>query len=138
MKYISVVLVGLTLATSASAEEIVYRCELSSHSRTGWVSPLMYIWVDEAEQRAWVVDGIVHKVYEDPIKAKYTQRSSSSFNVSWSVENVPISNNSETLDADFSATVWTSTGRVSTNVYLGGGADSPPQKGSGTCEVQTK
>jgi len=125
---------ALLCLTSAAAAEQAYECKLKAHSRYGWIPPVLLLSYDEKSQTAVVFDGIIKEVMGDPIAARFSRRDKNSIKLQWTVKGVPLSNQRGTLTAQYSAIFRTNTGKITVTVFLSGGTDMTPPRGSGKCK----
>jgi len=65
-------LAGAT-ATQVSAAPVVYICDYTSHSRTGWIPEKALYVIDAAARTAQVYDGYVKHLQDDLIDAAFTR-----------------------------------------------------------------
>ena len=131
-------LTTIALMFSASvlwAKEIPYICELTAHTRFGFIPPKMVIVLDQANGTAYVYDGMIAEVHGGPISAQVTQERQGKYRLNWELEGLEISNNSTT---NTQSTVGFDLGTMKVTLisYVGGFANT--NRGSGKCEILKK
>lgn len=137
MKSIFFALIAIIGLTGMAAADQTYECKLKAHSRYGWIAPVLLLAFDENSKSAVVYDGMIKEVVGEPIPAKFTRRDQKSVKLNWVVRGVPLSNRRQKVTAEYSAILWTNTGRISVTVYLSG-MDMDPPRGTGTCKLVKK
>ena len=117
-----------------TASAAAYKCELKSFSLHGGVPEVMYVWIGTDEGAAGVFDPIIASVQAEPAPARLRQMSANKYELTWSVEDVPMAGNHK-LSFQFTARFNLASGRISLVSYVGGFANE--NKGEGKCEAYT-
>ncbi|MCX7560772.1 hypothetical protein OS190_14440 [Sulfitobacter sp. F26204] len=112
-----------------------YECNVTNRGAGGWIPEKIFIEFKAAEQRASVYDFFINQVHKEPIDVAPEKRGETSYELSWKVRNVKISNEgsgilSHSLILNTAANTYTMKGRLH-------GYDNVI-RGSGTCKVLKK
>ncbi len=132
MRFVLALIAGLGLPAVAMADQL-YKCEMTAHSRYGWIAPVVLLALDDQARSAMVFDGIIKEAMGKPIPARVSRRDAKSLKLTWVVTGIALTNRRARVSAEYSAILRTGTGRLSIRVYLSG-MDMDPPRGTGTCK----
>lgn len=135
MKYrlIGVGALALALLASQAAAEDYYICDVTSHSRLGWIPSRLLLGLSKDRQTGLALDGYIKNFSDVPILVDVTQRNASSYQFNWRLNDLPIDNRRNTIDAEFRAILNLKNLRV-TIQSIPSGIDQDPPRGSGRCK----
>lgn len=125
------VLLFMFSATAAQAVT-TYQCELTAHTRFGFIPPVVLIAMEDDNSAAQVYDGFIKKYVGKPLRAKLEQTGPHKFSLSWDVDNVRSGSNTRLKTQNI---LRLDIGRMRATFvgYVGGVANT--NRGSGKCKV---
>ncbi len=124
-------LLGCLVAVPSSAA--TYECKLKSHTRNGWISPVLILILNPEMTKAAIYDYYVKKSYGEPIPALVSRMSANKLRFEWSVNDIKVSNINMKASFDAKATFDLRDNKMRLRVFIRG---SPTDAhGSGKCEV---
>ncbi len=123
------------LPQQAAAKEVPYVCELTAHTRFGFIPPKMLIVMDREKGSAYVYDYMIAEVHGGPVRATMTQVSAHKYKLNWDLVGLEINNNTTTTTQ---STVRFDMAAMKATLisYVGGYANT--NRGSGKCEILKK
>ncbi|WP_158964537.1 hypothetical protein [Chachezhania sediminis] len=101
----------MVMASTAVAEDIVYKCEIKPGTQYGWIPETLFLSFNRTQNWAWVYDAYVKNDIGKPMEAKLRERDAKSIKLDWSVDNVPNSSKTD-LRVDFFLVFWPGTGKI--------------------------
>lgn len=107
---------------------------MTPYTTIGWISPKVAVIMGDGREGAHVYDGIIHEVYGEPIAASVSQRNARIFELTWTVNNVPLSNGVHTIDGHFRALFNVKKKKLHMSV-LYNGMDVAQPRGIGECSL---
>lgn len=118
-------------ATPVLAAETVYSCDATYTSRWGYVAPQVVFFLDEQNEKARVLDGVVQGVNGGPIEAQFSKRSDAVRTITWTLNNIKTT--SSTVDGTYKANLNLSKMTYTVKVTLSGTGSDP--RGQGRCKI---
>lgn len=130
MQKLFATLVFFWLGSALSAAPITYFCELSSHSRGGWI-PETAAYAIETNSRTIVVhDRFIQHANKKALQARILEFGPAVYRFSWSVK-LPLKGN-KARNIGYTARLDTRNNKVSIKAFVG---DDGSHRGSGKCKV---
>ncbi|KIC08266.1 hypothetical protein RA19_20020 [Leisingera sp. ANG-M1] len=123
------------LGFQPAAAEIVYDCEMKPNTNDGGVPPRVLVLLDKDRQGAKVYDAFIHEAAGEPIEARISPRKAHAFDLSWTVDAVPVRNRVSTTIGHFAAVFNESKRTLSVRATFSGFANF--SRARGKCKVKT-
>jgi len=136
-RFSSLICAGLVaLSGAAKASETIYDCSPNNiESYLGWIADRVIVIVDEEKKTAFVLDGYIQHVHEQPIPASYSKLGNGNIRVKWNVSGIPM-RATATGSASWSATIDPKKAQMRIRATVHGYDNRP--SGQGKCEISSR
>lgn len=126
-------LAGLPLVASP-ALAASFLCELQDHTGNNTIPELVFVDIDPKTEMAVVFDPFIRYYLKEPLKVPYKTVGDNRYEISWRIDNVPVSSGSKRA---LIAVLRFDEGsmRATINTYLAGSDND--DRGSGPCKRST-
>ncbi len=128
MRCLCATLAMCLLGTGAMGQ--AFDCKMTSRGFNGFVGERMLFALDPENSEAYVYDGYIAHLHDDPLKVKVLKSSADAWKLKWHLEDFPIANG-EATGLKYIATIRPLKLTVSIKAFLGGYDNYI--RGSGTC-----
>ncbi|UWQ64081.1 hypothetical protein K3723_07260 [Leisingera caerulea] len=118
----------------AVSAETVYDCDIKVFTNNGWIAPRVLVLWDDSSKTAKIYDGYIHQLVGEPLAAKVEQRNEMAYDLSWRVNDIPVSNARTKVDGLYSAVFNMQKNTLSIRGVITGFANAP--RGRGKCKVK--
>ena len=75
----------------------------SPFTNNGWIAPRVLVLWDDSRKTAKIYDGFIDQLVGEPLAAKVVQRNEMAYDLSWRVNDIPVSNARTKVDGLYSA-----------------------------------
>lgn len=114
--------------------ETVYDCDIKMFTSNGWIAPRVLVLWEDSSKTAKIYDGYIQELVGEPLDATVTHRKNNAYDLSWRVNDIPVSNARTKADGLYSAVFDMDKNTLSIRGVITGFANAP--RGRGRCKVQ--
>lgn len=114
--------------------ETVYDCDIKMFTSNGWIAPRVLVLWEDSSKTAKIYDGYIQELVGEPLDATVTHRKNNAYDLSWRVNDIPVSNARTKADGLYSAVFDMDKNTLSIRGVITGFANAP--RGRGRCMVQ--
>ncbi|WP_027244071.1 hypothetical protein [Leisingera daeponensis] len=114
--------------------ETVYDCDIKMFTSNGWIAPRVLVLWEDSSKTAKIYDGYIQELVGEPLDATVTHRKNNAYDLSWRVNDIPVSNARTKADGLYSAVFDMDKNTLSIRGVITGFANAP--RGRGRCNVQ--
>ncbi|EDZ45417.1 conserved hypothetical protein [Rhodobacterales bacterium Y4I] len=90
--------------------ETVYDCDIKMFTSNGWIAPRVLVLWEDSSKTAKIYDGYIQELVGEPLDATVTHRKNNAYDLSWRVNDIPVSNARTKADGLYSAVFDMETG----------------------------